>query len=225
MRKKSQAAMEFLLTYGWAILVVLVVIGALAYFGVLDPSKLFPDKCYFGAFGACEDYTLVDDTNDAGEEQDSVVVSLVNNQGKPIRALRLDAKSGITCSDVEIGSSGGLIHINLGNSIIFKLREGKSFSDVANAFSSGDLDTIREAIYLIPSSESTEKFCSDPANSDFCAEWKPGEKAYFWLWNCQGLSTEERASIDVDLTYSFDGEFMHTIGSTIAAVPQENPFE
>jgi len=30
--KKSQAAMEFLMTYGWAILVVLVAIGALAYF-------------------------------------------------------------------------------------------------------------------------------------------------------------------------------------------------
>lgn len=39
--KKSQAAMEFLLTYGWAITVVLVAISALAYFGVLDPTKWF----------------------------------------------------------------------------------------------------------------------------------------------------------------------------------------
>lgn len=36
-QKKAQAAMEFLMTYGWAILVVLVAIGALAYFGVIDP--------------------------------------------------------------------------------------------------------------------------------------------------------------------------------------------
>ncbi|MCX6706727.1 MAG: hypothetical protein NT001_01140 [Candidatus Woesearchaeota archaeon] len=48
MKKKAQAAMEFLMTYGWAILVVLVVIGALAYFGVLSPKKLLPDKCIFG---------------------------------------------------------------------------------------------------------------------------------------------------------------------------------
>jgi hypothetical protein len=34
--KKSQAAMEFLMTYGWAILVVLVAIGVLAYFGVFN---------------------------------------------------------------------------------------------------------------------------------------------------------------------------------------------
>jgi uncharacterized protein (UPF0333 family) len=37
-RKKSQAAMEFLMTYGWAIIVVLVAISALAYFGVLSPK-------------------------------------------------------------------------------------------------------------------------------------------------------------------------------------------
>jgi len=37
--------MEFLMTYGWAILVVLVVIGALAYFGVLSPATLLPEKC------------------------------------------------------------------------------------------------------------------------------------------------------------------------------------
>ena len=43
--KKSQAAMEFLMTYGWAILVVLAAIAALAYFGVLDPAKLLPEKC------------------------------------------------------------------------------------------------------------------------------------------------------------------------------------
>ncbi len=43
--KKSQAAMEFLMTYGWAILVVLTAISALAYFGVLDPQRFFPSKC------------------------------------------------------------------------------------------------------------------------------------------------------------------------------------
>ncbi|MBI1979078.1 MAG: hypothetical protein HYS62_03415, partial [Candidatus Aenigmarchaeota archaeon] len=38
-QRKSQAAMEFLMTYGWAILVVLAAIAALAYFGVLSPEK------------------------------------------------------------------------------------------------------------------------------------------------------------------------------------------
>src|SRR3990172_8757996 len=44
-QRKSQAAMEFLMTYGWAILVVLAAIAALAYFGVLSPEKFLPEKC------------------------------------------------------------------------------------------------------------------------------------------------------------------------------------
>ena len=43
--RKGQAAMEFLMTYGWAILVVLAAIAALAYFGVLSPEKFLPEKC------------------------------------------------------------------------------------------------------------------------------------------------------------------------------------
>jgi hypothetical protein len=42
--KKSQAAMEFLMTYGWAILVVLVAIGVLAYFGVFNAHTNL-EKC------------------------------------------------------------------------------------------------------------------------------------------------------------------------------------
>ncbi len=58
MFRKAQAAMEFLMTYGWAILVVLVVIGALAYFGVLSPSMLMPEKCTFGTGISCVDYSI-----------------------------------------------------------------------------------------------------------------------------------------------------------------------
>ncbi|HGJ67134.1 TPA: hypothetical protein ENS27_17370 [bacterium] len=43
--RKAQAALEFLMTYGWAIMVVLAAIGALAYFGVLSPSNFLPDQC------------------------------------------------------------------------------------------------------------------------------------------------------------------------------------
>ncbi|MCX6742298.1 MAG: hypothetical protein NTX24_03965 [Candidatus Pacearchaeota archaeon] len=38
MSKKGQAAMEFLMTYGWAILIAIIAIAALIAFGVLNPS-------------------------------------------------------------------------------------------------------------------------------------------------------------------------------------------
>jgi len=54
--RKSQAALEFLMTYGWAILVVLVAISALAYFGVLSPDKFLPAKCTLQSGLACLDH-------------------------------------------------------------------------------------------------------------------------------------------------------------------------
>ena len=58
MDKKGQAALEFLMTYGWAILVVLVAIGALAFFGVLSPDKFLPSKCTLQPGLACVDHKV-----------------------------------------------------------------------------------------------------------------------------------------------------------------------
>ncbi len=41
--KRGQAALEFLMTYGWAILAAIIVIGVLAYFGVFSPGKFVPE--------------------------------------------------------------------------------------------------------------------------------------------------------------------------------------
>ena len=40
--KKSQAAMEFLMTYGWSILIIAVVLGALFQLGVFSSANLAP---------------------------------------------------------------------------------------------------------------------------------------------------------------------------------------
>jgi hypothetical protein len=42
MNRKGQAAVEFLMTYGWAILAAIIAIGVLAYFGVFSPGKFTP---------------------------------------------------------------------------------------------------------------------------------------------------------------------------------------
>ena len=55
-KRKSQAALEFIMTYGWAILVVLVAIAALAYFGVLSPERFLPSKCTLSSGIACLDF-------------------------------------------------------------------------------------------------------------------------------------------------------------------------
>ncbi len=65
MFKKGQAAMEFLMTYGWAILVVLIAIGALAYFGVLNPSRFIGERCSIstGSGIFCDQFNAVSSTD------------------------------------------------------------------------------------------------------------------------------------------------------------------
>jgi hypothetical protein len=62
--KKAQAAMEFLMTYGWAILVVLAAIGALAYFGVLSPERFMPGQCTITGGFSCIEWKLDDGANE-----------------------------------------------------------------------------------------------------------------------------------------------------------------
>lgn len=61
--RRGQAAMEFLMTYGWAILVVLAAVAALAYFGVLPGFKDITHSITDGEKGRawCEEYNMTVD--------------------------------------------------------------------------------------------------------------------------------------------------------------------
>jgi len=83
--RKGQAAMEFLMTYGWAILAVLIVIGALAYFGVIDPSVVVPDSCAFPPNFICIDFSV--------QNPDTVAFTLKNNNVKDISIINVDVTS------------------------------------------------------------------------------------------------------------------------------------
>lgn len=87
--KKSQVALEFLMTYGWAILVVLVAIGALAYFGVLSPDKFLPNKCTLSSGIACLDHK-------ADLTLNEVTVVIQNSLGYDISLISVSASD---CTD------------------------------------------------------------------------------------------------------------------------------
>tara|TARA_Y100000310_G_scaffold29573_1_gene28118 strand:+ start:1514 stop:2011 length:498 start_codon:yes stop_codon:yes gene_type:complete len=97
MKRKSQAALEFLTTYGWAFLVILIMIGALAYFGILRPSRLLPDRCNFGPEVDCQDFQIA-------TTGDTIKVKLKNNVGEaikiPTNGVTADAESStdLTCT-------------------------------------------------------------------------------------------------------------------------------
>lgn len=74
-KKRGQAAIEFLMTYGWAIFIVLLSLGAITYFGYNNPQKLLPEKCIFTNGIICQDALIT---------ANSINVSLVNGLGRTI---------------------------------------------------------------------------------------------------------------------------------------------
>jgi len=87
----SQAALEFLMTYGWAIIVVIAAISVLAYFGVLNPNQFLPHKCILPAGLACLDYNV---------ENYKIVLVLQNAQGDTITIDKVAVSgNGQQCSD------------------------------------------------------------------------------------------------------------------------------
>ncbi len=51
--KRSQSAMEYILTYGWAILMISIVLGAFIYLGVFTPGTLVSSQCVAQADFSC----------------------------------------------------------------------------------------------------------------------------------------------------------------------------
>jgi hypothetical protein len=58
---KAQAAFEFLTTYGWAFMVILVMIGAISYFGLTKPP--LPGRCLFSPEIACLEFKIESGTS------------------------------------------------------------------------------------------------------------------------------------------------------------------
>jgi hypothetical protein len=74
MKKRAQAAIEFLTTYGWMLLAVAAVFGTMAYFGIGSIRDTLPLRCDFGFdFGCGATYA-----NDEGR----LVYQIQNTQSK-----------------------------------------------------------------------------------------------------------------------------------------------
>ncbi|MBW2981024.1 hypothetical protein KY360_06430 [Candidatus Woesearchaeota archaeon] len=104
MYKKAQAAMEFLMTYGWAILIVLIAIGALAYFGVLSPERFLPEKCVISSGSGlfCEEFTSSATTDDV-----TIRIKNILTESAWVDSVVLDTPScASNVTDVQIAGDG-----------------------------------------------------------------------------------------------------------------------
>jgi uncharacterized protein (UPF0333 family) len=85
MKKKGQAAMEFLMTYGWAILAAVIVIAVLASFGVFSPGKYVPQTCIVSAPFGCVKNQIA-----ASDASDTLTIVLTNGGGENTNITGID---------------------------------------------------------------------------------------------------------------------------------------
>lgn len=88
--RRAQAAMEYLITYGWAILIMLVVVGVLFYLGIFTPRGV--SGCSFQTAGfTCYAYKLA--SNSSGES--GIILDMGQATGHDIKII------GFNCTTSE----------------------------------------------------------------------------------------------------------------------------
>lgn len=88
---RGQSALEFLMTYGWAILIMLVVLSVLFYIGVINPRNAAGNSLVFQPGFTAYDYAI----NSTG----GLYLDLGNGQGDTI------VITGIACSTESNGTA------------------------------------------------------------------------------------------------------------------------
>ena len=132
---KGQAAMEFLMTYGWAILVVLAAIAALAYFGVLSPEKLLPEKCVLQPGLACVSHKV---------EPTKVTLVISNGLGSTITINSIDV-GGCSSSFSETMLSGAQQTFVIGGSCSNGAAKEKFKADITLGYTEKETSLTKTA--------------------------------------------------------------------------------
>jgi len=97
--RRAQSSVEYLGTYAWAFMGLLITLGAMSYFGIFDPSTYTPDNCDSGRQIECTDYLLSVNQNSMA----AVYFEFRNNYARDITILNLT----ITNRNFDVAFPGG----------------------------------------------------------------------------------------------------------------------
>jgi len=84
-QSKGQAALEFLTTYSWAFMALIIILGGLVYFDIFNPEHYIPESCNFGTNIMCEDVSLQQKSANTFE----LNIKLKNNLEKGIEPVNV----------------------------------------------------------------------------------------------------------------------------------------
>ena len=105
--------MEFLMTYGWAILVVLVIVGILFFSGnITDPTRFMKEECEFYITVVCLDHLV---------EKDEITLSVKNEAEREIIVENIIATSDALDGQCELTGVHRGKHLKNGEDFLFDL--------------------------------------------------------------------------------------------------------
>lgn len=86
--------MEFFMNYGWAVLIVIAVIGVLVYSGALSGENILPESCVIGEGITCDSFKV-----DAAE--DNVRLLLRNSKGQQLKDVTVSIGTCIISAEAN----------------------------------------------------------------------------------------------------------------------------
>ena len=110
---KSQAAVEYLTTYGWAILIIAIVIAALYSVGLFNPTALIGNTCAFPADFSCLAATLFPSGN--------FVVNIQQATAAAINVTAIGCNSDSSTSNMIQFGGPARIYIPIGGNSSFTM--------------------------------------------------------------------------------------------------------
>ncbi|MCL5100921.1 MAG: hypothetical protein M1122_03145 [Candidatus Marsarchaeota archaeon] len=138
-RRKLQSAMEYLMTYGWAILIIAVVLGALSFLGIFNTGSIVPSVCTpTTPQFACSSY-VYGGVGSTTPPPGNVLITLTQNTGTSWTSATAYFVPQSSEASVESGTS--LSSINAGNTISGGMPSGQSITVTLPATGSVNLNT------------------------------------------------------------------------------------
>lgn len=137
MNKKGQIALEFLTTYGWALMVVAIAIGSMSYLYLNNPNSMIPQRCNFQTDFNCQDYAFFEDSGST-----EFVFEAENIHGQNINITRITCEYLDETYDARI--NGVVPPVRVNSSDVFNA------SCSAMELSPRDIANIRLNVKFIP---------------------------------------------------------------------------
>jgi hypothetical protein len=111
---RLQSAMEFLITYGWAILIMAVALAALYAVGVINPSIYAPHQCILSSGFTCLAYTI----NSMG----ILSLNLQQSTPDPVNVIAMACTQNGIVGNLPNNPPGNQVYMTVGSNALFSVQ-------------------------------------------------------------------------------------------------------